>query len=90
MGNSEQALIYQPRSAAVKGARFIHQGVRVMRKQDNPPDSGTHFSDIWTNAQLSRSAFVGAFLRNAWRRLFASAARDDEQSISNARQDLGA
>jgi hypothetical protein len=60
-----------------------------MRKEDNSTKPGTHFSEVWTNAQISRSVAVGAFFRNAWRRLFGSAARDDDIPVDTARRDLG-
>ena len=51
---------------------LIHsQGARVMRKEDNSTNPGTRFSEVWTNAQISRSVVVGALFRNVWRRLFA-------------------
>jgi hypothetical protein len=61
-----------------------------MRKEDNSSKSSTNFSDVWTAAQISRSVLLGALFRNAWRRLFGGATRDDGQPISNARQYLGA
>ncbi|MGY8668580.1 hypothetical protein Q3C01_40290 [Bradyrhizobium sp. UFLA05-109] len=57
---------------------------------DNSTKSGTHFSDVWMAAQISRSVFLSPILRNAWRRLFGGAALDDGQPTSNARQYLGA
>jgi hypothetical protein len=60
-----------------------------MRKEENPTDLA-HFSDVWANAQISRSVLLSALIRKAWRRLFGSAGRDGDQPISNARQYLGA
>ena len=42
-----------------------------MRKERNSTNLGADFSEVWTNAQISRTVVVGAFFRNVWRRLFA-------------------
>jgi hypothetical protein len=57
-----------------------------MRKEDNATALGTYFSDVWVNAQISRSAFLGALMRKAWRQLFGNKTAHCEQPINNARQ----
>jgi hypothetical protein len=61
-----------------------------MHKEDSSTNSGTHFSDVWANAQSSRSLVLSALLRNGWRRLFGSASARRDQPVNNARQYLGA
>jgi hypothetical protein len=59
-----------------------------MPDEDNPLNSGTHFSEVWANAQVARNAFLTALVRNAWQQLFGNAAQCD-QPIGNARRYLG-
>jgi hypothetical protein len=39
-------------------------------------DSSPHFSDVWANAQRSRTAFIRSFISAAWQR-FSDAEYDD-------------
>jgi hypothetical protein len=61
-----------------------------MRKEDSSTNSGTHFSDVWTNAQIARSLVLSALVRKAWCQLFGSATAHRDQPVNNARQYLGA
>jgi hypothetical protein len=56
-----------------------------MRKEDSSTNSGTHFSDVWTNAQIARSLVLSALVRKAWCQLFGSATAHRDQPVNNAR-----
>jgi hypothetical protein len=43
-----------------------------MRNDDTATKSGTNFDVVWMEALISRSLFLSAVFRNAWRRLFGS------------------
>jgi len=53
-------------------------------KEDNYTDIAMPFSDLWAQAQASRSDAFCSFIVNAWCRLFGSAAARHEQPIGSA------
>ena len=61
-----------------------------MPRQENSTGFDSHFSDIWADAQKSRSALFKSLVLKAWRQLLQSNAADSDEPASNARQYLGA
>jgi hypothetical protein len=58
-----------------KNLRFHDlKGRTVMPRTNDLIKSGAHFSDVWTRAQRSRTAFFRWLVVSAWRRLSISAA----------------
>ena len=47
-----------------------------MLREESPTDTGPYFSDVWANAQRSRTAFIRSFFWPVWQR-FSDAKYDD-------------
>jgi hypothetical protein len=71
-----------------KGAGM--QDTRIIRKEASSADLGTSLSDIWADAQTSRSLFFWSVILKVWRALFRRAAAHGDQTSDNARQRAGA
>ena len=52
--------------------------LRNLARFRDPADSSPHFSDVWANAQQSRTAFFRWFVSAAWQRF--RDAKDDDQN----------
>jgi hypothetical protein len=57
-----------------------------MRKQENSTLLDAHFSDIWADAQRSRSILFASLVVKAWRQLFQGNSTDSDRPHSKARQ----
>jgi hypothetical protein len=56
----------------------MYSELRNFARFRDTTDSSPHFSDVWTDAQRSRSAFIQWFVFGVWQRFID--AKDDDQN----------